>query len=138
MRYLFDTNVLSEPTKRPTPANAAVIRWLKHVPSDKTAVSTVSIFEAARGIARLQKRDPAQAGRLQLWLNDSLEEYRGRILEVDTRVALAATRLHASKPRPDLDSLIAATALVHGLTVVTRNVKDFEPMGVPILNPWEL
>lgn len=138
MRYLFDTEVLSQPTKRPTPGNAAVIHWLKHVPSDQTAISTVSIFEAARGIARLQTRDPVQAGRLQVWLNDNLEKYRGRILEINTRVALAAAQLHASNPKPDLGSLIAATAIVHGLTVVTRNVKDFEPMGVPVLNPWEL
>lgn len=137
MRYLFDTNVLSELRKEGARGNPKATAWTTDVVPTETAISVITILEIARGIAILRRRDPVQAGAVQAWLDDRIERFQGRILTVDTPVAQAAAQLHVPDPRPELDSLIAATAIVHGLTVVTRNVKDFEPMGVPIINPWE-
>jgi len=85
----------------------------------------------------VERRDPAQGALLRVWLNDFvLPAFEGRILPVDAAVALRSAQLHIPDPRPVNDGLIAATALVHGMTVVTRNVADFESSGVPTLNPW--
>ncbi|MEI6706217.1 MAG: type II toxin-antitoxin system VapC family toxin [Methylococcales bacterium] len=90
------------------------------------------------GIGLIERRDVAQASLLRIWLNHHvLPTFNGRILAVDTAVALCCGKLHVPAPRSDRDALIAATALVHNMTVVTRNVADFKPMGVQILNPWE-
>ena len=137
MRYLLDTNVYSELRKRTEHIDPAVVAWTRTTRHDEYALSVISLFETARGIARLRRRDPIQAQHIQTWLEKILDEFRGRILKVDIPIALAAARLHVPDPRPELDSLIAATALVHGLTVVTRNTQDFEAMGVPLINPWE-
>lgn len=89
------------------------------------------------GIARLGRRDVEQAQRLRTWLEDDLlAVFDGRIPSIDVPVAQRAARLHVPDPRPERDALIAATATVHGLTVITRNVADFEPMGVALINPW--
>lgn len=137
MRYIFDTNVVSELQKDPARTDPAVCSWAISTHSHEVSISAVTLFELARGIARIQHRDPHQARRLQERLDHSRTLYNGRILPIDAEVSQAAALLHAPDPRPILDSLIAATAIVHGLTVVTRNIKDFEPMGVPVINPWE-
>lgn len=137
MRYLLDTNVHSELRKPAGRIDPNVDEWTLRTPASEIALTVVSVFEIARGIAQLQRRDSLQAARLQRWLDRILADFHGRVLDVDTAVMVTAGRLHAPDPRPSFDSLIAATAIVHGLTVVTRNVKDFEPMGVPVINPWE-
>lgn len=105
-------------------------------PSD-LYLSAVTVMEVELGIARLGRRDVVQSERLQAWLEDDLlAAFGGRILSIDVSVARRAARLHVPDPRPERDALIAATAVVHGLTVVTRNVADFEPMGVALINPW--
>jgi predicted nucleic acid-binding protein len=98
----------------------------------------VTLFEIERGILLLGRRDRSQAGHLRQWFGTRLmPDFEGRILPVDAAVALRCAALHAPDPLPGRDGLIAATALVHGMTVVTRNVRDFEATGVPLLNPWD-
>jgi predicted nucleic acid-binding protein len=95
------------------------------------------VLEVELGIAWLGRRDVEQAERLQVWLEDDLlAMFSGRVLPVDVPVARRAARLHVPDPRPERDALIAATAVVHSLTMVTRNVADFEPMGVALIDPW--
>lgn len=101
--------------------------------------SVVTVLEVEVGIGRIARRDPVQGERLQTWLDgELLDAFDGRILPVDVPVARRAARLHVRDPRPERNALIAATAFVHGLTVVTRNVKDFVALDVPTLNPWNL
>ncbi len=90
------------------------------------------------GIGRVERRDADQGKRLRAWLDDTvLDAFDGRILAVDLAVARRAARLHVPDPRPERDALIAATADEHGMTVVTRNTKDFAPTGAPVIDPWE-
>jgi predicted nucleic acid-binding protein len=144
MNFLLDTNVLSEMRK---PAMAArtkarldprVAQWLQSVPASSLHLSVISILEIEIGILLLERRDAAQARILRTWLeNRVLSAFRGRIHEIDLAVARHAAPLHVPDPSEDRDALIAATAAVHKMTVVTRNVTHFTPLGVPILNPWE-
>lgn len=137
MSYLLDTNVISELRRSVGRAEPAVRRWVAgRVPSE-LHLSSMTILEIELGIARLRRRDPQQSSRLQTWLeNDVLDVFAGRILSMDVRVARYAAHTHVPDPRPERDAIIAATAAVHGLTVVTRNIKDFEPMGVALIDPW--
>lgn len=139
MSYLLDTNVISELRKSKRRAHPAVRRWVVERRPGDLYLSVVTVLEVELGIARLGRRDAAQAEPLQRWLEeDMLEVFGGRILPVDFSVARAAARLHVPDPQPERDALIAATALVHGLAVVTRNVAEFDPMGVPVINPWAM
>ncbi len=105
---------------------------------DTFYLSAMTIFETEIGIRRLERRDPFQGRILREWLSGAiLPRYAGRILPVDDRVAVAAARFHIPDPAPVNDSLIAATALIHGLTVVTRNTGDFRFAGIVTLNPWD-
>ena len=136
--YLLDTNVVSELRKtRSGKADGNAVAWAASVPPLGLFLSAITILELETGVLLVERRDPAQGGMLRIWLNDHvLPAFAGRILAVDTLVAQRCARLHVPDPRADRDALIAATALCHGLTVVTRNVADFEPTGVQILNPW--
>ncbi len=136
--YLLDTKVVSELRKaRSGKADGNVVAWAASVPPLGLFLSAITILELETGVLLVERRDPAQGGMLRIWLNDHvLPAFAGRILAVDTLVAQRCARLHVPDPRADRDALIAATALCHGLTVVTRNVADFEPTGVQILNPW--
>ena len=135
--FLLDTNVLSE-LRRPERANPNVVHWANSVPVDQFFVSVMSLFEIERGALQIARRDAVQARVLRSWIDDHvLMGFANRILPVDNAVALQAARLHVPDPRPERDALIAATALVHGMTVVTRNAADFAGTRVALLNPWE-
>lgn len=136
--YLLDTNVVSELRKiRLGKANLHVADWADSMDATDLYLSAISIQELEIGVLLAERRDPSQGAIFRVWLNGHvLPAFIGRILAVDTAVALRSARLHVPDPRPVRDGLIAATALVHGMTVVTRNVADFKPTGVPTLNPW--
>ena len=137
MSYLLDTNVISELRRPKARAHPAVRQWVAGRRPSDLHLSSITVLEVEWGIARLGRRDASQAGRLQTWLEeDLLAVFEGRILPVDVPVARRAARLHVPDPRPERDALIGATAAVHGLTVVTRNTSDFEPMGIATVNPW--
>lgn len=131
--YLIDTNVLSALRKRER--NPEVTRWIADQRDTDLYLSVVSIGEIERGLAAVEGRDPAFAARLEDWLDAVLRHYGNRILPVDLPVARRWGRLSQQAGNEDPDLLIAATALEHGLTVVTRNTRHFEPTGVPVLDP---
>ena len=136
--YLLDTNVVSELRKvRLGKADVHVAEWADSVDAADLYVSVITLQELEIGVLLAERRDPAQGAVLRAWLNAQvLPAFNGRILSIDTAVAQRSARLHVPDPRPVRDGLIAATALVHGMTVVTRNVADFELTGVVVLNPW--
>lgn len=137
--YLLDTNVVSELRKiRAGKADMNVAAWADSVDASELFLSVVTLQELEIGVLSAERRDPSQGAILRTWLSSHvMPAFNGRILDVDTAVAQRSARLHVPDPRPVRDGLIAATALVHGMTVVTRNVSDFAPTGVPALNPWE-
>ncbi len=137
--YLLDTNVVSELRKaRSGQANAGVMKWAGQAAASTLYVSAVTLLELELGVLRIERRDAAQGALLRRWLEQQvLPEFEQRTLAIDTAVARRAASLHVPDPRSDRDALIAATALVHGMTVVTRNTIDFEPTGVTLLNPWK-
>lgn len=137
--FLLDTNVLSEFRKAETGRiDRRVAAWAREQDGNAMFLSVITIEEVEAGVLRLERRDPRQAGILRAWLERSvLLEFSGRIHSIDLEVARRCAPLHVPNPKPERDAWIAATALLHGMTVVTRNVKDFEGMGVAVLNPWE-
>ena len=137
--FLLDTNVVSELRKAPKGrADPGVVAWSLSVPSGSLYLSVISVLELEQGILQLQRRDAAQGSLLRTWmLEQVLPAFQGRILAIDVPVALRCAALHVPDRRADRDSLIAATALVHRLTVVTRNVADFGGSGVALVNPWQ-
>ncbi|KAF0848817.1 type II toxin-antitoxin system VapC family toxin [Nocardia caishijiensis] len=138
MTYLLDTNVLSELRKSARSADPRVRAWIAARRPSELYLSVVTIMEIDIGIGRVERRDADQGKRLRAWLDDTvLDAFDGRILAVDLAVARRAARLHVPDPRPERDALIAATADEHGMTVVTRNTKDFAPTGAPVIDPWE-
>ena len=141
--YLLDTKVVSElrrsavPKSRPGTVDANVLAWSESVPKFCQFLSVVTILEFEYGTLLMQARDQRKGAILRAWLDEQLlPAFDGRVVPVDTQVALKCAALHVPNLRPERDALIAATALVHGMTVVTRNVRDFEPTGVSIFNPW--
>lgn len=138
--YILDTNVVSELRKARTgKADKNVTSWAANVPATSLYLSAISILELETGILLIERRDPGQGAMLRGWIESHvLPAFSGRILAVDIAVALRCAKLHVPDPGAERDTLIAATALVHGMTIVTRNVSDFEHTGVEILNPWSL
>ncbi|ECI2307739.1 type II toxin-antitoxin system VapC family toxin [Salmonella enterica subsp. enterica serovar Infantis] len=136
--FILDTNVISELRKAGDgKADSQVMRRLSSVNSRQLYLSVITLLELERGILRVERRDTIQGQMLRRWLDGNvLPVFADRILPVDVAVVRQCARLHVPDPRPESDTLIAATALVHGMTVVTRNVADFEPTGVAIINPW--
>lgn len=136
--YLLDTNVVSELRKiRSGKADARVARWADGTDAADLYLSVITLQELEIGVLLAERRDRSQGAIFRAWLDGHvLPAFTGRILAVDTAVARRGARLHVPDPCPVRDGLIAATALVHGMTVVTRNVADFAPTGVPLLNPW--
>lgn len=137
--FILDTNVVSELRKvRSGKADRNVAVWADSVNATDLYLSVITVLELEIGVQLSERRDPSQGALLRTWLNAHvLPAFAGRILPVDTDVALCSAGLHVPDPRPVRDALIAATALVHAMTVVTRNTVDFESTGVPLLNPWE-
>ena len=134
--FLLDTNVVSE-LRRPERADTNVRAWASGTPAELYAISVVTVLELERGTLLMERRDTVQGAILRRWLeHEILTPLADRILPIDTTIARRCANLHVPDPRPERDALIAATALTHGLTVVTRNVADFEPMGIAVLNPW--
>jgi toxin FitB len=142
--YLLDTNVVLELRKSPVQQGSSakvdrgVLAWSKSVPAASQFLSAVTILELEYGTLLMQARDPRQGAVLRLWLDRQvLPAFAGRVLPVDTLVAQKCAALHVPNLRPERDALIAATALVHGMTVVTRNVTHFQRTGAPVINPWD-
>jgi predicted nucleic acid-binding protein len=137
--FLLDTNVISELRKaRAGKADRNVTTWVETVPAGSLFLSVIVIQELEIGVLLAERRDPKQGSFLRIWLDEHvLPAFAGRILSVDTAVARRSAGLHVPDPRPVRDGLIAATALVHAMTVVTRNIADFIATGVPLLNPWD-
>ena len=135
--YLLDTNVVSELRKKPGRIDANVLAWSEGVHPLDQYLSVVTLQELETGVLLLERHDPLQAKMLRHWLEATVRPaFAKRILPVTQEVALRNAQLHVPNPQTYRDSLIAATALVHGLIVVTRNVSDFEPTGVRVINPW--
>ncbi|WP_192901799.1 type II toxin-antitoxin system VapC family toxin [Pigmentiphaga sp. H8] len=139
MMFILDTNVVSELRKvRVGKADPNVAAWTESVDATELFVSAITIMELELGVLSIERKDATQGAMLRSWLEQHvLPEFSGRTLPIDTAVAQRCARLHIPDKRGERDALIAATALVHGMTIVTRNVTDFAPTGVAILNPWE-
>ncbi|SEB69659.1 hypothetical protein SAMN04489806_1532 [Paramicrobacterium humi] len=137
MRYLLDTNVISDARRRGT--SPALDVWLAGQPVAELAISAITLLELDIGIRRRERRDPVGGAALRRWLDEQVvPTFTGRVLPVDERVVFEAARLHTPDPMSDIDALIAATALAHALTLVTRDTRDMERTGVSLLNPWLL
>ncbi len=136
--FLLDTNVISELRKAGDgKANPRVVAWLSAVDAATFYVSAVTLMELELGILLIERRDVAQGTRLRTWMDGYvLPEFAERTVLIDRAVALACARLHAPDPRPERDAFIGACAIVHGMTLVTRNVMDFAAMGLTVINPW--
>ena len=136
--FVLDTNVVPELRKvRLGKADLSAAAWAQSVDAADLYVSTMTIMELELGVLAIEDKDATQGAMLRSWLEQHvLPEFSGRTLPVDTAVAQRCAHLHVPDKRGGRDALIAATALVHGMTVVTRNVADFQPTGVTIINPW--
>lgn len=139
MMFVLDTNVVSELRKvRVGKADVNVARWAESIDASNLFVSAITIMELELGILSVERKDATQGAMLRAWLEQQvLPEFSSRTIPIDTAVAQRCARLHVPDRRGERDALIAATALVHGMAVVTRNVADFKSTGVTIINPWE-
>ena len=139
MMYVLDTHVVSELRKVASgKADAQLVRWTESVDAAELFVSAITIMELELGVLSIERKDATQGAMLRAWMDQHvLPEFSSRTLPIDTAVAQRCARLHLPDRRSERDALIAATALVHGMTVVTRNVADFKPTGVAVVNPWE-
>lgn len=133
--YLIDTNIISE-LRRPK-RSLQVVKWFGSVEVESLYISVLTLGELRRGVERLRLKDPAAALALDRWLTGIRSEFSDRILAVEDAATEQWGRLSIAQPLPIIDGLLAATALVHRLTVVTRNTADFERSGVAWLNPFE-
>ena len=136
--FLLDTCVVSELRKAHSgKANPNVLEWASLQPPGSMYISVVTLMELETGILRVERKDPEQAVILRRWLERQvLPAFEQRIMNIDSKIALTCARMHVPDPRSDRDALIAATAKVHSMYVVTRNLKDFEPTGAVTVNPW--
>ena len=137
--FVLDTNVVSELRKvRGGKANSGVAAWAERVPSAELFVSAITIHELEHGVLLMERSDPAQGAVLRAWLDHSVAAaFKNRVLPVDEAIARRAAALHVPDPAPFRDALIGATALVHGMTVVTRDLKHFQRFDqLDVLNPW--
>ncbi|MDG2530056.1 type II toxin-antitoxin system VapC family toxin [Caulobacter endophyticus] len=138
--FILDTNVVSELRKaRHGRADPNVVAWAEQVDAAVLYISAITVLELEAGVLRMERCDPQQGAALRAWLDQQvLTEFKDRVLPIDTAVAKRCANLHVPDPRAERDALIAATALVHGMAVVTRNTADFTATGVALINPWRL
>jgi hypothetical protein len=139
MMYVVDTNVVSELRKvRSGKADPQVVAWAATVDAAALFVSAITVMELEMGVLAIERKDGAQGAALRMWLEQQvLPTFAERVLPIDTAVAQRCARLHVPDKRSERDALIAATALVHGMAVVTRNTSDFQATGVRLINPWQ-
>jgi len=137
--YLLDTNVVSELRKiRQGKADPGVMSWAEGVAASDSYISVMTVQELEIGVMLAERRDPEKGKILRFWFdNRVLPAFNHRILPIDEQITRCSAKLHVPNPRPIRDAFIAATGIVHAMTVVTRNVRDFEPTGVAFMNPWE-
>ena len=137
--YLLDTNVVSEIRKiQQGKADTHLSAWVRQIPANQMYISAITLLELETGIMRIERKDAAQGTTLRTWLEQQVKlTFRGRILPFDEYTTPICATMHTPDLKPMTDSLIAATAKQHGLTVVTRNVKDFIETGVKVFNPFE-
>ncbi len=139
MSYLLDTNVVGELRKAKSGrTDASVLAWADRRSAWELHLSSISVMEIELGVLLKSRKDPREGAALRRWLERILADYTRRILPVDVLVARRCATLHVPEPRPERDALIAATASVHGLTLVTRNVRDFEGAGLKVIDPWQV
>jgi predicted nucleic acid-binding protein len=136
--YVVDTNVVSELRKaKAGKADRNVTAWAASVPAGSLYLSAVTVLELEMGVLQIERRDRVQGALMRRWMDEQvMPAFGGRILAVDAAVALRCARLHVPNRLAERDALIAATALVHGMTVVTRNVADFKAAKVALIDPW--
>jgi predicted nucleic acid-binding protein len=133
--FILDTNVASELRKK-SRANREVADWALRIPARQLFMSVVTVRELEYGVLLSARKDLRQSESLGVWLEAVLQQFEGRILHIDIAIARRCAVLHVPDPKPERDAWIAATALVHGMTLVTRNIKDFAATGVKLFNPW--
>ena len=132
--YLIDTNIVSEARR----GTSEAVSWLRSVDPLSVHLSALTLGEIMRGIALKQKSDPITAAHLAEWLRKLRHDHVERILPVTDQIAVEWGRIAAIRPRGDIDGLLAATAIIHDLILVTRNVRDFQDTKVSVINPWEM
>jgi hypothetical protein len=137
--YVLDTNVVSELRKaKAGKADRHVVAWASSVPAGQLYLSAITVLELEMGVLRIERRDRTQGALMRAWLDGQvMPAFSGRVLPVDAAVARRCARLHVPDRLAERDALIAATALVHGMSVVTRNVSDFAAAKVPLVDPWQ-
>jgi predicted nucleic acid-binding protein len=134
--FILDTNVISELRQGKPQPSAAVRRWAADQPSHRLFLSAITILELELGFQALERRTPPQGSALRSWLAGVRAAFAGRILPFGENTAAVCASLHIPNPRSERDAMIAASALEHKFTVVTRNTADFEATGVALINPW--
>lgn len=134
--FVLDTNVISELRQGKPHQSAEVRAWAAGLPSSRLFLSAITILELELGILALERRTPPQGSALRIWLSGVREAFSGQILPFTDITATVCASLHVPNPRSERDAMIAATAIEHSFTVVTRNVSDFADTGVALINPW--
>ena len=136
MNYLIDTNVISEIRKGPQ-CSANVTAWYERIEDHSLYLSVLILGEIRKGVERARPKDPAKARNLEQWLVAVASAFSGRVLPIDVAVAEEWGRMNAIRPLPVIDGLLAASAKVHGMTLVTRNITDVADLGAAVFNPFE-
>lgn len=135
--YVLDTNVISELRQGKPNPSPNVRMWAAQQQSHQLYLTAISILELEKGVLALERKTPPQGSALRTWLAGVRDIFKGRILPFTDTTAMLCAALHVPNPRPDRDAVIAASALEHGFTVVTRNLADFQGTGLNLVNPWD-